>query len=99
MNENAISLLVINTYNLYSETLIKNFEYFNDIKEGDLILEITALHDEKQRLNSIGYLKTKISDWECIIETLDGREIHWSNCKFIKVTTELFEIKNWRGAK
>lgn len=91
-NEKLLDLLVTNAYNFYSNTLIKNYDYFSNFEEGNLVMEITTMSIKSYNKNRIGYLKEKISDSECIIETLDGRIFHWENADFIRVQTELFEI-------
>lgn len=93
-NEKLLDLLVVNAYNFYSNTLIKNYEYFSNFEEGNLIMEISSISLKSYNKNRIGYLKEKISEHEYIIETLDGREFRWENAMFIRVQTELFELSN-----
>lgn len=93
--EQLLDLLVVNAYNFYSNTLMKNYDYFKTLEVGNLVLEITSLSNKANNKNRIGYLKRIISESEYIIETLDGREVHWENADFIRVQTELFELKRY----
>ena len=91
--DKLLELLIINAYNFYSNTLIKNYDYFCNFNEGDLIMETTTISVKQYHKNRIGYLKRKVSDSECVILTLDGREFHWENANFIRVQEKLFELR------
>ena len=92
--EQLLKLMVANAKLVYSLSLQstersrKYFEIISKPKNGDYVMEVSALvlnFDKLDLINCVGILKEKISTSQFIIETLDGREFKWENSEFIKI--------------